>query len=156
MLTLAGVLALLLGVILLAVSAKLLLDGTAAFLIPLVPGICALAFGAAAFLNPGLIVAFMAVILGFACLAGGLVTAGAGIFRQAHIMQRILTFASGFLLAALGVLVLLCPQGAAGLTIRLAGLILAAAGVTLLAEGIRSRPARDPLEDPEFRVIEER
>jgi uncharacterized membrane protein HdeD (DUF308 family) len=156
MLTFAGILLLVLGAILLAGAAKMVMEGTPAFLLPLIAGSCAMVFGALVFLNPGLIGAFFAVILGFACLVSGLAAAGTGLFRGSP-LHRALMFAGGCLLAGLGVLMLLHPQGAAELTVRLGGLLIAAAGLVLLALGITTgRPKKDPLENPEFRVIEER
>jgi uncharacterized membrane protein HdeD (DUF308 family) len=155
MLFLAGILALVLGVILLATAARLARDGTSAFLAPLVPGICSVVFAVVVFLNPGLILAFAALILGFVFLAGGIVAAGAGIVQEAPPLRRIGSFAAGCLLAALGLLVLLHPVGTAEITLRLAGLLVAAAGIILLAMGIRGRVTRDPLENPEYRVIDE-
>jgi len=156
MLTFAGILGVVLGAILLAGAAKMAMEGTPAFLLPLVAGACAMVFGALVFLNPGLIGAFFAVILGFACLVLGLAAAGAGLFRGPP-LHRALGFAGGCLLAGLGVLILLHPQGAAGLAVRLGGLLIAAAGSILLALGITAgRPKKDPLGNPEFRVIEER
>ncbi|MDD1667334.1 MAG: DUF308 domain-containing protein [Methanomicrobiales archaeon] len=156
MLSLAGVLGLVLGVILLVSAARMIQDGTPAFLIALIPGICALVFGVVAFANPGLIVAFIAVILGFACIIAGLGAAGAGIFQEGPALRRLGTLAAGFLLAAIGLLVLLDPRGGTVLALQLAGLLIAAAGVILLALGIRARYTRNPLENPEYRVIEEK
>jgi uncharacterized membrane protein HdeD (DUF308 family) len=156
MLSLAGLLGLVLGVILLAGAAKMVLDGSPAFLVALIPGICALVFGVVAFLNPGLIVAFIAVILGFACIIAGLAAAGAGLVPDAPPLQRLLSFAAGCLLVAIGLLVLLDPRGGTALALQLAGLLIAAAGVILLALGIRARYTRNPLEHPEYRVIEEK
>jgi uncharacterized membrane protein HdeD (DUF308 family) len=156
MLSLAGVLGLVVGVILLVSAAKMIQDGTPVFLIALIPGICALVFGVVAFLNPGLIVAFIAVILGFACIIAGLAAAGAGLVQEAPPLRRLLSFAAGCLLVAIGLLVLLDPRGGTALALQLAGLLLAAAGVILLALGIRARYTRNPLEHPEYRVIEEK
>lgn len=156
MLSLAGILGLVLGVILLLSAAKMIQDGTPAFLVALIPGICAMVFGVVAFLNPGLIAAFIAVILGFACLIAGLGAAGAGILQEGPALRRLGTLAAGFLLAAIGLLVLLDPQEGTALALQLLGLLLAAAGIILLALGIRARYTRDPLENPEYRVIEEK
>ena len=156
MLSLFGILSLIIGLILLFAAAKMLQDGTSLFLIALIPGICALVLGLAVFTNPGLVEAFLAVIFGFGCLVAGIAAAGAGIFQEAPPLRRIMTLLTGFLLAAIGILVLLDPQGAAELALRLAGLLLAAAGVFLIVEGIRQRGQRDPLENPEYRVLEER
>jgi Short repeat of unknown function (DUF308) len=154
--SLFGILCILAGLALLAGAARMVYTGSMTFLIALIPGICALVLGAVVFTNPGLVEAFFALILGFACLVAGLVAAGAGIFQEASPLQRLLTFASGFLLAAIGLLVLLDPQGAAELAVRLAGLLLTTGGVILLALGIRARSTRNPLENPEYRIIEER
>ena len=156
MLTLAGILALVAGIILLATAARLAQDGTGSFLAPLIPGICAVVFAIVIFLNPGLVLAFAALVFGFLFLAGGIIAAGTGIVRQGPAFHRVLAFLAGCLLAALGLLVLLHPVGAAEITIRLAGLLVAAMGIILLSMGIRGRVARDPLEHPEYRVIEER
>jgi len=157
MLTFAGVLGLVLGVALLAGAARMVMEGTPFFLLPLIAGTCAVVFGALVFLNPGLIGAFFAVILGFACLVSGLAAAGTGLFRGSSLLHRALIFAGGCLLAGLGVLILLHPQGTAELTVRLGGFLIAAAGIVLLALGITTgKPKKDPLENPEFRVIEER
>ena len=156
MLSLLGILSLVIGLILIVGAAKMLRDGTSFFLIALIPGICALVLGVVVFTNPGLVEAFLALIFGFGCLIAGLSAAGAGIFQEGPAIRRILSFASGCLLAGIGILVLLDPQGAAELALRLAGLLLAAAGVFLIAEGIRQRGQRDPLENPEYRVLEER
>jgi len=156
MLTIAGILALVAGIILLAMAARLARHGTGSFLAPLIPGICAVVFAAVIFLNPGLVLAFAALVLGFLFLAGGIIAAGTGIVRAGPLPGRIGTFAAGCLLAALGLLVLLHPAGAAEITIRLAGLFIAAAGIILLARGIRDRSPKNPLENPEYRVIEER
>jgi hypothetical protein len=153
--SLFGIMSLLIGVILLVAAVQMARDGTGAFLIALIPGICFLVFGMVVFTNPGLVEAFVAVILGFACLIAGLIAAGAGIFQEEPPLRRILAMVSGGILALIGVLVLLDPEGAAGLAVRLAGLLFAAAGVFLIAEGIRARYTRNPLENPEYRVLEE-
>jgi uncharacterized membrane protein HdeD (DUF308 family) len=156
MLILAGILALVLGIILLATAVRVARDGTGSFLAPLIPGVCALVFAAVVFLNPGLVLAFAALVLGFLFLAGGLVAAGSAFLQAESLPRRIGTFAAGLLLAALGILILLHPAGAAEITIRLAGLLVAAIGILLLATGIGNRAERNPLEEPEYRVIEER
>jgi uncharacterized membrane protein HdeD (DUF308 family) len=153
--SLFGIVSLLTGFILLAQAAKMVQAGSMAFLVALIPAICALVLGAVVFTNPGLVEAFFAMILGFACLIAGLVAAGAGIFHEAPRLMRILSLASGFLLAGIGFMFLIDPQGAAGFALQVAGLLLAAGGVVLLAMGIRARYQRNPLENPEFRVIDE-
>jgi uncharacterized membrane protein HdeD (DUF308 family) len=156
MLSLLGIASLVIGLVLLAGAAKMLGDGTPFFLVALIPGTCALVLGVVVFVNPGLVGAFIALVLGFACLIGGLIAAGAGIFQEASPFRRVMAFASGILLAAIGLLVLLDPQGAAELAVRLAGLLIAALGAVLLAMGIRARmQPENPLEHPEYRVIEE-
>ncbi len=156
MLTLAGILALAAGILLLATAARLAQNGTGSFLAPLIPGTCAVVFAAVIFLNPDLVLAFAALIFGLLLLAGGVIAAGTGIMKPGATSHRALTLIAGCLFAALGLLVLLHPAGAAEITIRVAGLLMALAGIVLLAMGIRGRVARDPLEYPEYRVIEEK
>jgi uncharacterized membrane protein HdeD (DUF308 family) len=106
------------------------------FLVPLSLGILALLIAVLSLLCPDCVAAFIAVLIGAACLLVGLgwvVTAG---FQPAPGGRRLVTVIGGIILAALGVLIILHAQLTLPVIFQIIGAFLIAAGAVSAIGGL--------------------
>ena len=153
-----AVVALLIGIILLAAAAFIARGSGGFFAVPLVLGVIAVILAVYSFLNPESTATFIAIVIGAGCIIAGLIGAFTALFQPAPAIRRVLLAAGGFLLAGLGMIILLFLQRSVVLIFQLLGAFLVAAGAVaiigafvLLWKG-RSGGSNDPLViDAEFR-----
>jgi len=153
-----AVIALLIGIILLAAAAFLAKGNGGFFAVPLVLGVIAVILAVYSFLNPESTATFIAIVIGAGCIIGGLIGAFTALFQPAPAIRRALLAVGGFLLAGLGMIILLFLQRSVVLIFQLLGVFLVAAGAVaiigafvLLWKG-RSGRSYDPrVIDAEFR-----
>jgi uncharacterized membrane protein HdeD (DUF308 family) len=153
-----AVVALLIGIILLAAAAFIARGSGGFFAVPLVLGVIAVILAVYSFLNPESTATFIAIVIGAGCIIAGLIGAFTALFQPAPAIRRVLLAAGGFLLAGLGMIILLFLQRSVVLIFQLVGAFLVAAGAVaiigafvLLWKG-RSGRSNDPrVIDAEFR-----
>ena len=153
-----AVVALLIGIILLAAAAFIARGSGGFFAVPLVLGVIAVILAVYSFLNPESTATFIAIVIGAGCIIAGLIGAFTALFQPAPAIRRVLLAAGGFLLAGLGMIILLFLQRSVVLIFQLLGAFLVAAGAVaiigafvLLWKG-RSGRSNDPrVIDAEFR-----
>jgi hypothetical protein len=153
-----AVIALLIGIILLAAAAFFARGSGGFFAVPLVLGVIAVILAVYSFLNPESTATFIAIVIGAGCIIAGLIGAFTALFQPAPAIRRALLAAGGFLLAGLGMIILLFLQRSVVLIFQLLGAFLVAAGAVaiigafvLLWKG-RSGGSNDPrVIDAEFR-----
>ena len=153
-----AVVALLIGIILLAAAAFIARGSGGFFAVPLVLGVIAVILAVYSFLNPESTATFIAIVIGAGCIIAGLIGAFTALFQPAPAIRRVLLAAGGFLLAGLGMIILLFLQRSVVLIFQLLGAFLVAAGAVaiigafvLLWKG-RSGGSNDPrVIDAEFR-----
>jgi uncharacterized membrane protein HdeD (DUF308 family) len=153
-----AVVALLIGIILLAAAAFIARGSGGFFAVPLVLGVIAVILAVYSFLNPESTATFIAIVIGAGCIIAGLIGAFTALFQPAPAIRRVLLAAGGFLLAGLGMIILLFLQRSVVLIFQLLGAFLVAAGAVaiigafvLLWKG-QSGGSNDPrVIDAEFR-----
>jgi len=153
-----AVVALLIGIILLAAAAFIARGSGGFFAVPLVLGVIAVILAVYSFLNPESTATFIAIVIGAGCIIAGLIGAFTALFQPAPAIRRVLLAAGGFLLAGLGMIILIFLQRSVVLIFQLLGAFLVAAGAVaiigafvLLWKG-RSGGSNDPrVIDAEFR-----
>jgi uncharacterized membrane protein HdeD (DUF308 family) len=153
-----AVVALLIGIILLAAAAFIARGSGGFFAVPLVLGVIAVILAVYSFLNPESTATFIAIVIGAGCIIAGLIGAFTALFQPAPAIRRALLAAGGFLLAGLGMIILFFLQRSVVLIFQLLGAFLVAAGAVaiigafvLLWKG-RSGRSNDPrVIDAEFR-----
>ena len=153
-----AVVALLIGIILLAAAAFIARGSGGFFAVPLVLGVIAVILAVYSFLNPESTATFIAIVIGAGCIIAGLIGAFTALFQPAPAIRRVLLAAGGFLLAGLGMIILIFLQRSVVLIFQLLGAFLVAAGAVaiigafvLLWKG-QSGGSNDPrVIDAEFR-----
>ena len=153
-----AVIALLIGIILLAAAAFLARGSGGSFAVPLVLGVIAVILAVYSFLNPESTATFIAIVIGAGCIIAGLIGAFTALFQPAPAIRRALLAAGGFLLAGLGMIILLFLQRSVVLIFQLLGVFLMAAGAVaiigafvLLWKGQSGRSNDPRVIDAEFR-----
>jgi uncharacterized membrane protein HdeD (DUF308 family) len=153
-----AVIALLIGIILLAAAAFLAKGSGGFFAVPLVLGVIAVILAVYSFLNPESTATFIAIVIGAGCIIAGLIGAFNALFQPAPAIRRALLAAGGFLLAGLGMIILLFLQRSVVLIFQLVGAFLMVAGAVAIIGAFvlwwkgRSGGSSDPsVIDAEFR-----
>ena len=106
------------------------------FLVPLGLGILTFLIAVVCFLYPELVASFVSVLIGAVCVLGGLgwvFTAG---LHAGPGTRRLPGVTGGFILTALGLLILLHPQLTLPVIFRLIGIFLIAAGFVSVISGL--------------------
>jgi uncharacterized membrane protein HdeD (DUF308 family) len=154
-----AVIALLIGIILLAAAAFLAKGSGGFFAVPLVLGVIAVILAVYSFLNPESTATFIAIVIGAGCIIAGLIGAFTALFQPAPATRRVLLAAGGFLLAGLGIIILLFLQRSVVLIFQLLGAFMMVAGAVAIIGAFvlwwkgRSGRSGDPcVIDAEFRA----
>jgi uncharacterized membrane protein HdeD (DUF308 family) len=127
-----AVIALLIGIILLAAAAFLAKGNGGFFAVPLVLGVIAVILAVYSFLNPESTATFIAIVIGAGCIIGGLIGAFTALFQPAPAIRRALLAVGGFLLAGLGMIILLFLQRSVVLIFQLLGAFMMVAGAVAI------------------------
>ncbi|HQA80959.1 MAG TPA: DUF308 domain-containing protein [Methanoregulaceae archaeon] len=149
--------ALIAGILLLAAAAFLAKGSGGFFAVPLVLGVIAVILAVYSFLNPESTATFIAIVIGAGCLIAGLIGAFTAIFQPAPATRRALLAVGGFVLAGLGIIILLFLQRSVLLIFQLLGAFLMIAGAVALIGAVvmmlRRRPDEPDVIDAEFREV---
>ncbi len=152
-----AVIALLAGIILLAAAAFLAKGSGGFFAVPLVLGVIAVILAVYSFMNPESTATFIAIVIGAGCIIAGLIGAFTALFQPAPAIRRALLAAGGFLLAGLGIVILVFLQRSVVLIFQLLGAFLMVAGAVAIIGAIvvllRGRPSEPGVIDAEFREV---
>ncbi len=152
-----AVIALLAGIILLAAAAFLAKGSGGFFAVPLVLGVIAVILAVYSFMNPESTATFIAIVIGAGCIIAGLVGAFTALFQPAPAIRRVLLAAGGFLLAGLGIVILVFLQRSVVLIFQLLGAFLMVAGAVAIIGAIvvllRGGPSEPGVIDAEFREV---
>ncbi len=152
-----AVIALLAGIVLLAAAAFLAKGSGGFFAVPLVLGVIAVILAVYSFLNPESTATFIAIVIGAGCVIAGLIGAFTALFQPAPAIRRVLLAAGGFLLAGLGIVVLVFLQRSVVLIFQLLGAFLMVAGAVAIIGAIvvllRGGPHEPGVIDAEFREV---
>ena len=149
--------ALIVGILLLIAAIFLARDSGSFFAVPLVLGVIAVVLAVYSFINPESIAAFLAIMIGVGCIIAGLIGAFNALFQPAPVIRRALLATGGFLLAGLGIIILLFLQHSVILIFQLLGAFLIIAGVVALigavVMAVRCRSKEPGVIDADFREI---
>ncbi len=152
-----AVIALLAGIILLAAAAFLAKGSGGFFAVPLVLGVIAVILAVYSFMNPESTATFIAIVIGAGCIIAGLVGAFTALFQPAPAIRRVLLAAGGFLLAGLGIVILVFLQRSVVLIFQLLGAFLMVAGAVAIIGALvvllRGGPSEPGVIDAEFREV---
>jgi uncharacterized membrane protein HdeD (DUF308 family) len=148
MIYLFGAFAILIGILLFIGAYFVSRTGTGLFALPLVLGICAFILGLVAFVNPGIIGAFLVVILSIVFIIGGLGMIVTSALRGGRITGTILGVIGGGFITTLGIMILFYPQISLEVIIRLTGLFLIAAGIVAIGWSLVNRKRERSWEIP--------
>jgi uncharacterized membrane protein HdeD (DUF308 family) len=150
-----AVIALLAGIILLTAAAFLAKGSGGFFAVPLVLGVIAIIMAVYSFLNPESTATFIAVVIGAGCIIAGLIGAFTALFQPAPVIRKALLAAGGFLLAGLGMVILIFLQRSVILIFQLLGAFLFVAGTVAVIGAVvlwlRGRSCEPCVIDAEFR-----
>jgi uncharacterized membrane protein HdeD (DUF308 family) len=150
-----AVIALLAGIILLTAAAFLAKGSGGFFAVPLVLGVIAIILAVYSFLNPESTATFIAVVIGAGCIIAGLIGAFTALFQPAPVIRKAILAAGGFLLAGLGMVILIFLQRSVVLIFQLLGAFLFVAGTVAVIGAVvlwlRGRSCEPCVIDAEFR-----
>ncbi len=132
MIYLFAAIALLAGIILLVAAVFLAKGSGGFFAVPLVLGVIAVILAVYSFLNPESTATFIAIVIGAGCIIAGLIGAFTALFQPAPAIRRALLAAGGFLLAGLGMVILIFLQRSVVLIFQLLGAFLLVAGTVAI------------------------
>ena len=124
--------ALIAGILLLAAAAFLAKGSGGFFAVPLVLGVIAVILAVYSFLNPESTATFIAIVIGAGCIIMGLIGAFTALFQPAPAFRKALLAVGGFVLAGLGIIILLFLQRSVLLIFQLLGAFLLIAGAVAL------------------------
>ena len=134
---LIGAIAVFIGIVLLYIAWMVSRAGSLFALFPLAFGIAVFALGVAAFIYPGVVGIFIAIIIAALCIIAGLAVAFTGGFHKGSLLRRAAISIGGIALAALGVAILLYPElTTTGIMQILGAFILVAAVASLIGSAI--------------------
>jgi uncharacterized membrane protein HdeD (DUF308 family) len=152
-----AVIALLAGIVLLAAAAFLAKGSGGFFAVPLILGVIAVILAVYSFMNPESTATFIAIVIGAGCIIAGLIGAFTALFQPAPAIRRALLAAGGFLLAGLGIVILVFLQRSVVLIFQLLGAFLMVAGAVAIIGAIvvllRGGPSEPGVIDAEFREV---
>jgi uncharacterized membrane protein HdeD (DUF308 family) len=152
-----AVIALLAGIVLLASAAFLAKGSGGFFAVPLILGVIAVILAVYSFMNPESTATFIAIVIGAGCIIAGLIGAFTALFQPAPAIRRALLAAGGFLLAGLGIVILVFLQRSVVLIFQLLGAFLMVAGAVAIIGAIvvllRGGPSEPGVIDAEFREV---
>ncbi|MDD1708669.1 MAG: DUF308 domain-containing protein [Methanoregulaceae archaeon] len=152
-----AVIALLIGIILLAAAVFLAKGSGGFFAVPLILGVIAVILAVYSFINPESTATFIAIVIGAGCIIAGLIGAFTAIFQPAPVIRRALLAIGGFLLAGLGMVILVYLQRSVLLIFQLLGVFLLVAGAVAIIGAVvlwwRGRSCEPGVIDAEFREV---
>ena len=152
-----AVIALLAGIILLAAAVFLAKGSGGFFAVPLMLGIIAVILAVYSFLNPESTATFIAIVIGTGCIIAGLIGAFTALFQPAPAIRRTLLAMGGFLLAGLGMVILVYLQRSVLLIFQLLGVFLLVAGTVAIIGAVvlwwRGRSCEPGVIDAQFREV---
>ncbi len=127
-----AVIALLTGIVLLVAAVTLAKGSGGFFAVPLVLGVIAVILAVYSFLNPESTATFIAIVIGAGCIISGLIGAFTALFQPAPAIRRALLAVGGFLLAGLGIVILIFLQHSVVLIFQLLGAFLIVTGTVAI------------------------